>query len=232
MATEVGGQNIGITINYQTANTKAIDDFFKAFSGDQNISKTDSGKAGLEIYQSSTGKKLAVFEPGSKKVLKLKEKFGDDAVIGTGKNDKFVADKHDNKVLVTDDASHKILTKGGNDHVVLAGNGNNKVDAGAGNDTIVSGGGNDVIKGGKGADTFVINEKSGDDVIKDFKPGDVLQIADRNGDGNVEKGVDFQVSQNGKHTVISFENGDSVTLKKVDADKLVEDPNNDGIFHI
>ena len=97
---------------------------------------------------------------------------------------------------------------------LISGDGNDIIRGRGGNDFIGAGGGNDVMKGGGGNDMFEFAPAMGRDTIKDF-----------DGDG----GIGFQdliqgdfesvtsITQQGKHTVISFESGDSFVLRNVDA---------------
>jgi Ca2+-binding RTX toxin-like protein len=128
------------------------------------------------------------------------------------------------------------LNGGSGNDTLIGGSGNSSLNGESGNDTLISGSGDEYLVGGQGNDTFVFAaDRTGDDVIVDFRKGDILQIADRNGDGYVKAEgacADFSVAQSGADTVITFANGDSVTLKNVDADDLQEDCRQDGIFKL
>lgn len=241
MATEIGGIKLGygqlLTDPLKAgASEQAIADFFKGIVGEKPTFTDFGTSKGAHSYEAA-GKKVSVYESGNKAKLKA----GEASVISGGGTKKVIGSKGDDKVLVTDSLNHKLTLDKGNDTVVLAGTGSNTVDGGKGNDTIVSGAGNDTMTGGKGNDTFVFNNgPTGNDLIKDFKKGDVLKIMDRNGDHKVDSN-DYSIAQNGKNTVITLkgEGGGTITLKKVDSTKLVEDktmegqtPEDDGIFHL
>ncbi len=130
-------------------------------------------------------------------------------------------------------SAHADTTSGGagDDYVVglagndyLAGNqGADTLDGGLGNDTLVGGKGadllvggagadllsgdrgDDTLTGGAGADTFSFSTPVGHDLITDFNllEGDRVMIA---------KGNPYAIAQQGGDTVITFNDGDSVTL--------------------
>ncbi|WP_137924497.1 calcium-binding protein [Cupriavidus sp. 2SB] len=108
---------------------------------------------------------------------------------------------------------------GGNDNLT-GGNLNDRLDGGEGNDTLKGGSGNDILiggigddtlDGGAGSDTFVFSKGFGQDTVvqSDSAVGrvDQLQFTDLN-----TSDVD-SVSRSGSDLVLSFNSGDSVTLK-------------------
>lgn len=159
---------------------------------------------------------------------------GDDFLQNTGTGSVTVLAGSGNDAVVGGSGNDSIKGQGGNDF--LQGRaGDDTILGGAGADTIVGGLGNDLMTGNGGKDVFLIaNEATGKDTITDFKKGDILQIADRNADGKVTFGGatdDVTVTQQGKDTLLTFADGDSVLLKNVNSDKLIDDKV-DGQFHI
>lgn len=80
-------------------------------------------------------------------------------------------------------------------------------------------GGNDVLVGGGGADTFVITAGNGSDVIADFAAGiDHIRLGGYGLTGFAQ--VAAHMSQAGKDTVLSFDNGERLILPGVKAVSL------------
>ena len=94
---------------------------------------------------------------------------------------------------------------------LIAGNdGANRLEGGAGDDVLSGRGGNDQLIGGAGRDVFVFGPDGGKDRVTDFKVGqDTLDLS---GFGDEEPAV----SRIGKDTVLSFDDGSTLTLEKVD----------------
>ena len=97
---------------------------------------------------------------------------------------------------------------------ISAGDGVDIVRGRGGNDFIDGGTGNDVLTGGAGFDTFQFSTGMGRDTIRDF---------DADGGAGFQDLIqaDFEsvtsITQQGKHTVISFDGGDVFVLRGVDA---------------
>lgn len=98
------------------------------------------------------------------------------------------------------------------------------VDRVQGSDDVLNGGaGNDRLEGGGGRDTFVVERGTGADTVLDFAvdadTGDLLDVSDF-GFSNLEE-IQSAAVQDGQNTVISFGNGDQVTLENIDLGDLV-----------
>lgn len=90
--------------------------------------------------------------------------------------------------------------------------GNDTINGGiGGNDTLVGGRGDDVLIGGSGKDTFRFAPGDGHDVIRDFSAGDAIDIY-----AYLKSGMSPSIQDVGDDVVLSFANGDSITLMGVD----------------
>ena len=108
-----------------------------------------------------------------------------------------------------------------NDGALLYGNvGNNRLTGGSSVDWLTGGRGNDILTGESDADHFVFKAGSGKDVITDFEDG-----ADRI---NLEtyKGIDgfgdLAVKQHGDDVVVTFADGDQVTIRNFEKANLTD----------
>jgi Ca2+-binding RTX toxin-like protein len=104
-------------------------------------------------------------------------------------------------------------------NVLDGGLGNDTLSGGAGADTLIGGAGNDRLTGGVGADTFRFAPGSGHDVITDFGLGgekDVIDIS-----AFKSAGLTPTVHDVGSDLVISFTNGDSITVLGVHTSSLI-----------
>ncbi|MBT8152579.1 Hint domain-containing protein [Epibacterium ulvae] len=137
----------------------------------------------------------------------------------------------DSMALGYTDADGDQITTG--DDLIYGGDGADTIDGDAGNDTIVGGAGNDVMTGGDGDDVFVLEDSFGDDSIADFDMSDgdgngftvdQLDVSELTGGNGVDGAVnawDVTVSDDGGgNAVISFPDGETVTLKGVDPTQL------------
>jgi Ca2+-binding RTX toxin-like protein len=97
--------------------------------------------------------------------------------------------------------------------------GANVIDGKGGNDTIVAGAGNDTITGGAGSDTLVFTRGTGQDVVTDFAISTELDYIDVS--DYLNNGLTPTVTNSGANVVISFANGDRITLLNVQANELV-----------
>jgi Ca2+-binding RTX toxin-like protein len=113
------------------------------------------------------------------------------------------------------------------DDVLRGGAGDDILHGGSGADTIDGGAGDDLLTGGAGGDTFVFSGGGGNDVVLDFKAGqDILQISKGINGTDIESADDLaaRVQQVGTDAVIDLGNGDSITLRGVDADDVNTNP--------
>lgn len=96
--------------------------------------------------------------------------------------------------------------------------GNDVLDGGAGADTLLGGAGSDTLIGGEGADVFRFSPGGGRDVISDFGSGlgaESINIYDY-----LKIGMAPTVGEVMGNAVISFANGDSITLTGIQAADL------------
>lgn len=109
-------------------------------------------------------------------------------------------------------------------NVILGNAGNNRLEGGAGADTlnggagadvIVGGAGNDRLLGGAGSDTFVFAPNGGRDVITDAGSGDLIDAR-----AYFAAGIRATIQDVGSDVVVSFANGDSVTLLGIEPSAL------------
>ncbi|SMF95043.1 Hemolysin-type calcium-binding repeat-containing protein [Methylomagnum ishizawai] len=209
-----GDQGTGTTANFAGSGDGAVgtgqDTAIKAGNGDNDIIITDNSN-----HAANLGKGNDFIQNTGTGAVTVKAGAGNDAVVGGAGNDNINGNK-------------------GNDFL-QGGAGNDTINGGNGADTLVGNAGNDVMSGGKGHDVFLFsNETTGNDTINDFKKGDILQIADRNDDGSINTSganADVTITQDGKDTVLTFTNGDKITLKNVDSNDLSQD-NLNGQFHL
>lgn len=136
---------------------------------------------------------------------------------------------------LTENVENLVLTgKGGTtgignelDNIIIGNIGANILDGGAGNDTLDGGvgadtlagrTGDDVLTGGAGADTFWFERGGGKDIITDFGADgekDVLDIS-----SYLRVGMKPVFTEVGENLVVSFSNGDAITLIGVHAHDL------------
>lgn len=97
----------------------------------------------------------------------------------------------------------------------------NWLQGGAGNDVLISGTGNDTLTGGTGADTYrVYAAANAKTVISDFnvaQAGETIQLL---GFSPSLKFAQLAIQQVGSNSVITFTNGQTLTLTNVQASKL------------
>lgn len=104
-------------------------------------------------------------------------------------------------------------------NILDGGAGNDTIDGGLGNDTLVGRAGNDVLTGGSGVDTFWFQKGDGKDVITDFGANgdhDALDLS-----WYYRAGGKPILTDVGENVVISFGNGDEITLVGVHASDLI-----------
>ena len=96
--------------------------------------------------------------------------------------------------------------------------GNDTIDGGLGNDIIVGNTGNDRLTGGMGVDTFRFTQGGGKDVITDLGSDDSRDLIDVS--AYLKAGLKPVLQDVGSDVVISFSNGDSITVLGVHASQL------------
>lgn len=93
--------------------------------------------------------------------------------------------------------------------------GNDTLDGGAGNDNLVGGTGNDRLTGGAGVDIFRFAPGDGRDVITDATKGETIEVL-----GYIKAGMKAILQDVGANVVISYANGDSITVMGHHANEL------------
>ncbi|WP_172299943.1 Hint domain-containing protein [Pseudoruegeria sp. HB172150] len=118
-----------------------------------------------------------------------------------------------------------------NADVIDGGLGDDVIDGEEGADTITGGEGDDTMTGGEGNDTFVIGAGDGNDVITDFDTSDEDgdgQFADQldlsgltDAEGGSIESWDIAITDDGSgNAVLTFPNGESITLMGVTPDEI------------
>ncbi|MFQ5565884.1 MAG: calcium-binding protein, partial [Paracoccaceae bacterium] len=125
------------------------------------------------------------------------------------------------------------LSGGDGDDVLRGGDGNDTLSGGDGDDVLRGGDGNDVLIGGRGNDTM--RDGDGDNVFR-FVEGDGIDIIlefdedDDTLDFSQSAGVtglgDLTITETSQGTLIEYGTlGDSILLREVEADDLLEEGN-------
>ena len=161
---------------------------------------------------------------------------GDDVLAGGAGADTIDGGAGADTILAGNDDDS--VAGGDGDDVISGGSGNDTLDGGAGDDyltgdpgnnRLIGGTGNDTLDlvAGMGADTIVLGDGAGSDVVDGFDltrtgPGgptvDQLDVADLTDlDGNPVTAKDVTITDDGAgNAVLTFPNGESVTLAGVD----------------
>jgi hypothetical protein len=105
-----------------------------------------------------------------------------------------------------------VLTGGRGDDVLLGGRGADQLFGEQGSDVLEGGAGTDLLAGGDGSDAFVFRAGFGNDTITDFRGEDVITFEDVFTSFLEARAASQQV---GADTVITAQDGSSVTLKNV-----------------
>jgi Ca2+-binding RTX toxin-like protein len=109
-------------------------------------------------------------------------------------------------------------TKGNDD--LIGTTGADRLVGNQGNDTLNGGPGNDYLEGGPGSDRFVFAAGDGDDFVRDFT------LTGANHDFLVFHGVlesSISVVQDGNDAVVTYDGGDTILLRNVDAAALTSE---------
>ena len=154
---------------------------------------------------------------------------GSDFMFGGGGND-----------LLFGGAGDDIMLGGAGNDILIGGTGDNYMDGGTGNDILISGAGVDTMDGGEGTDVFFMGagdiatggagadvfyfriQEAGDITVTDFNPEEGDRMVIRAPDD-----LEWSVSEDLGKTVVTFEDGLSLTLAGVTAEEVLEDP---GLF--
>ena len=146
--------------------------------------------------------------------LELKGSSGNDRMSGTNKVS--FAD-----TLWGNDGRDLIHGMVGND-TLYGGAGNDRIFGQSGDDTIIGGTGQDRMTGQFGDDTFVFDFGDGRDRITDFddRGDDLLDLTALSTDFST---VENQMTQQGLHVLIDFNNGDTILLERTDLASITSD---------
>jgi len=172
-------------------------------------------------------------------------KDGNDTIQSGGGNDIIFAGS--GKDLVYAGSGNDTVYGGAAQDTLYGGSGNDFIDGGntndelygeSGNDTLIGGQGEDYLEGGSGddvltgdgsggsakEDVFYYESNFGDDTITDFDlKKDTLEISGDINDSGIADAADLAIyiTEIGGNAVISFPNGDSITLQGVSRDDLI-----------
>ena len=177
----------------------------------------------FEVVTLGTAQGDVIDEGGEDRSYYINAGGGNDTVTGSEVND-FLVGGAGNDKLNGGPGNDTFLGGGGNDTLqgddgadsLDGGLGADQIDGGLGGDTIVGGAGDDVLSGGGGKDVFWSAPGFGDDRVLDFNKGlDSLDIS-----AMTAAGFEAHLTRSGKDTVVSFDDGSSITLVGVIAPKL------------
>ena len=178
---------------------------------------TIDGRGGSDVLEGGKGNDTYIL-PNAQATVVEKAGEGIDTVIAKGN---YVLGANIENLVVSDAGTNGWRGTGNELNNVISGNagmnlldgqaGNDTIYGGAGNDTLVGGQGNDLLFGGEGKDTFRFSPGDGHDVIRDFSTGDALDIY-----AYTKAGLAPTIQDTGPDVVLSFGNGDSITLMGVD----------------
>lgn len=182
---------------------------------------TIDGRGGSDVLEGGKGNDTYIL-PNAQATVVEKAGEGIDTVIAKGN---YVLGANIENLVVSDAGTNGWRGTGNELNNVITGNagmnlldgeaGNDTIYGGAGNDTLVGGKGNDLLFGGEGKDTFRFSPGDGHDVIRDFSAGDALDIY-----AYTKAGLAPTIHDTGPDVVLSFGNGDSITLMGVDPSML------------
>jgi Ca2+-binding RTX toxin-like protein len=149
---------------------------------------------------------------------------GNNVLLGGAGDD--VLDGRSGDDMMFGGAGNDNLTGGMGNDLLDGGDGADVINGGIGIDTLVGGAGNDILTGGTATDTFVVSAEPGSDIITDFVAGsgtdhDVVKF-DRAALTDYASML-AAASQVGSDVVISFADGNNLTLQNVDRSSLTVD---------
>jgi Ca2+-binding RTX toxin-like protein len=214
------GTIIGNSLNDSITGTSGAD---QIYGGDGN--DTLDGNGGADTLNGGSGDDVYIV-PNSLAVIVEAPNGGNDTVIAKG--DYTLPANVENLVISTSATNgwkgtgnelNNQLTGNAGANLLDGGAGNDTINGGAGADTLIGGAGDDRLTGGAGIDVFRFAPHSGHDVITDFGFGgekDVIDIS-----AFKSAGLTASLHDVGADMVISFTNGDSITLLGVHQSQLV-----------
>jgi Ca2+-binding RTX toxin-like protein len=186
-------------------------DLIQGFDGNDTL----DGKGGTDTLAGGTGDDVYMLPNGASTFIENAGE-GTDTIIGIGS---FVLPKNIENLVIYEDARgwkgtgnelNNVITGNSAANALTGMDGADTLNGGGGADTLIGGTGADRLIGGDGDDTFRFTPGGGQDVITDFGSGagqETLDIYAYTLAGLTPKVIDV-----GGNAVISFTNGDSITL--------------------
>lgn len=192
----------------------------EGFGGNDTL----EGRGGMDTLSGGVGDDVFIV-PNNGNVILEKAGEGTDTVIARGEhtlaanveNLTFNTDNERGWKGVGNELNNRLVGNAGGNSLDGAA-GNDTIDGGVGNDTLIGNVGADRLTGGMGADTFRFTPGSGKDVITDFGAGSDLDTLDIS--AFIKGGLAPKVIEIDGSAVVSFTNGDSITLMGVHASEL------------
>jgi Ca2+-binding RTX toxin-like protein len=204
--------------NVLTGNGKA--NLIQGMAGNDTL----DGAGGADTLAGGTGDDTYVVS-GNVALIVEKAGEGTDTVIARG--DYVLPSNVENLVINstvtngwdgTGNQLNNVITGNAGANELMGLEGNDTLVGGLGADTLVGGVGADRMTGGAGADVFRFAPGSGKDIVADFGYGpdkDMLDIS-----AFIKAGLKPVLTEVGGHALVSFANGDSITLLGVHASEL------------
>ena len=144
---------------------------------------------------------------------------GDDAITAYGGGD--YAFGRDGADVIDGGEGNDYLFGGTGVDVLNGGEGNDTLFGDAGDDVLIGDKGNDRLVGGAGSDSFVFRTGFGHDTVMDFGDGDVIDLSTADVADFAE--LADQLSDSALGTVLTLDDGSSLTLAHVDKASLTAD---------
>lgn len=186
------------------------DDTIVADGGDNSISGGEGNDAiyansGTNTISGDGGADLIASADGNDEI---RGGDGADTVYGNGGNDTIYGGDGDDEIY-----------GGTGDDALFGGAGNDKIYTDGGTTTLEGGEGNDSLFAGGGADTFVIRDGHGSDTIQWFSTSNDVIAFDMAEISSYQDVLD-RMSPSGNHTVITFDNGETLTILDIQPGSL------------
>lgn len=143
---------------------------------------------------------------------------GADQIAGGNGSDHLSGGNGDDRLEAGD--GKDVVTGGRGDDILLGGRGADELFGEQGSDVFDGGAGSDLLTGGAGADAFVFRGSFGNDTVTDFRSEDVITFDNGFANFAAVRAASLQV---GADTVITAQDGSSVTLKNVMLNSLRAD---------
>ena len=217
--TDLGNQPIGGVIeplHVVELTIKSTAGGFPATIGADVLSGTGGhdgidGLAGNDVIHGMNGNDVLFGGDGNDS---LTGDAGNDGLIGGNGNDNL--DGGDGNDGLAGGVGADVLNGGAGRDALSGGLQSDKLIGGADNDRLDGGGGNDTITGNAGNDIFVFRQNGGGDTITDFAANDFLRLDHglwaAGGDLTAAQVLSEFAAVVGANTVLTFDNGESITL--------------------